>query len=844
MKNNRVNEENKGISKMTDNLGKVLLRAFEIAADRKANVLNAQDVFLSILHFKNCLASKLLERLGVDLEATSKGLLGNLSSEPVIIQPAGGIIQPLQKPHEISLGDEIKHLLTQSYLIASELGHVYVGTEHMLLAIIKNDNYPFAKDLAKNGLNYDFLRQSLLNFGIYQPGIFAKSYESDQESDGKEAINYFTRDMNKIAQDGKYLKVWGREAEIERIIHILSRRTKNNALLIGESGVGKTAVVEGLVQRLVSGNVPESFKHKKIVQLDISAIVAGSKIRGDIEERLLNIVSEMANNPDIIIFIDEIHMIVGAGNSGSSGSMDIANIIKPYLTNGDLRIIGSTTFNEYQKYIEEDDALARRFQTIFVNEISKDDSIKVLEMLKPQFEKFHNVKFSEEALIEAVNLSARYLPAKYLPDKAIDVIDEAAAARKIAVKKSSIDVSSIMTELENIKKNKEIALKSGDVVKAASLRNSEKVLQQKLNVIRTKNQKTRKVLVDTDDIKNVIAKWSGVPINNLKSDDIKKLVELEKVLNQNIFGQEGSIKRITAILKRAKMDLTDISKPLATFLFLGPTGVGKTQTAKEIAMHYYGSKDTLIQVDMSEYMEQHSVSKLIGSPPGYVGFQEGGQLTEKVRRQPYSVILFDEIEKAHPDLLSILLQILDEGSLVDGKGRKVNFKNCVIIMTSNIGAWESMEEKSLGFDLSGQPQETIEREYEKMKETIMENLKDTLSPEFLNRIDEIIVFKKLGIEDARKIIEHQLNEFNLRLLKRNIELLFNRECIEFLADKGFSLEYGARNLKRAIQERIENPLAEFLLEKKLVGKLSKMIKIKINLIKAKDNKKELKFSIS
>ena len=845
MKDVNINEDYKGLAKMTENLSRLLLMAFEIAAKRNGKILNAQDLFLGILGFKTSLAAKLLERLGVDLDATAKGISENyiLSKQlPNVLENAHLSIldQILQN---IILGDEVKNLLAQSFIIASEFGHVYVGTEHMLLAIIKQDNYPFIKDLAKNGLNYDFLRNSLLNFGVYQPGVFAKPSEADIQTDGKDAINFFTRDMNKIAEEGRYLKVWGRDAEVERIIHILSRRTKNNALLIGEAGVGKTAIVEGLVQRIISGDVPESFRHKRIIQLDISAIVAGSKIRGDIEERLLNVISEMANNPDWIVFIDEIHMIVGAGTAGSSGTMDIANIIKPYLTNGDLKVIGSTTFNEYQKYIEEDNALARRFQTIFVNEISVEDGIKVLEMLKPQFEKYHNVKYTPEALLDAVYLSDRYIPTQYLPDKAIDVIDEAAAACKIAAKKTTVDISQYKKELEKTIKMKETALQNDNLSRAVALRQKEKELMATIKVNRDKNKQNGKTTVNSEAIRSVIARWSGVPINSLKTDDLKKLVDLPEVLNKYIIGQEESMEKISSVLKRARMDLSDVSRPLATFLFLGPTGVGKTQTAKEIAMHYYGSSDALIQIDMSEYMEQHSVSKLIGSPPGYVGFQEGGQLTEKIRRKPYSVVLFDEIEKAHPDLLSILLQIMDEGSLVDAKGRKVNFKNCVIIMTSNIGAWESFEEKTLGFDLSDGNSKKMEKEYEKMKDVILENLKDTLSPEFLNRIDETIIFKKINLEGAEKIVSLLLSEFLKRLEKRNIEMLIGDGVVKMIAKKGFSDDYGARNLKRTLQEKLENPLAEFLLNKKYIGKLNSRKTIKVNLSKDKDTKDTLIFSI-
>ena len=825
MKNIILDEDLKSLAKLTDNFSKAILKAYEYATLRAAKEINAEDLFLALLSLKTSLGAKLLERLGVDLDATAKGIISS-HNNPQSDSSVKSAVTP-------ELGEEVKNIITKSYLIASELGHVYVGTEHLLLSLMRSDKYNFVQDLAKNNLNYENIKQSLLNFGIYQPGIFAKSLDKEMMGDGKEALNYFTKDMTKLAQEGKYLKVWGRDAEIERIIHILSRRTKNNAMLVGESGVGKTAVVEGLVQRIINGDVPAGFKNKKIVQLDISSIVAGSKIRGDIEERLLNIVSEMAENPDIIIFIDEIHMIVGAGNAGGGGTMDIANIIKPYLTNGDLRIIGATTYDEYQKYIEEDDALARRFQTIMVNEIGREEGVKVLEMLKPQFEKFHNVKFTEEAIIQAVYLSDRYLPSKFLPDKAIDIIDEAAAANKIKNTKTDIDYSQYNKKLLKIEKEKQQAISLNNLLKAAKLRSDEIELQKQLKQIKSKNRKSRKAIVDVDDIRNIISKWSGVPINSLKTDDLKKIEDIDKVLSMRVVGQEDAIKKISSVLKRARLDLSSELKPLASFLFLGPTGVGKTHTAKEIAKNLFGSENALIQVDMSEYMEQHSVSKLIGSPPGYVGFQEGGQLTEKIRRHPYSVVLFDEIEKAHPDLLNILLQILEEGSLVDAKGRKINFKNCIIIMTSNIGAWESFEEKSLGFNLESADKTKVEKEYQKMKETILENLKDNLSPEFINRIDEIIIFKKLESKDAEKIIVLLMDELNLRIKSKNISLIFQKDLVDYLTKSGYSPEYGARNLKRIIVEKIENSLAEFLLDKKMVGKLKNLTKIYIKMKKEK-----------
>lgn len=811
--------EDNSLNKISSNLAKVMVDVFEYTRIRKGDRVNAEDLFLAIISIKECLASKLLERLGVDLISTKQRISAKYFE---------GLEEVKFKT--VVFGDEAKNLLSRSFLLANELGHVYVGTEHLLLAIMQEQAYDFVRDLGKNGLNYEFIRQSILNFGIYQPGVFAQSTEMIEEDEKQRAINYFTKDMNKLALEGRYLKVWGRNEEVERIIHILSRRTKNNAILVGEAGVGKTAIVEGLVQRITSGQVPPSFKSKRIVQLDISAIIAGSKIRGDVEERLLGIISEMADNPDLIIFIDEIHMIVGAGTSGSGNTMDVANIIKPYLTNGDLRVIGSTTFDEYQKYIEEDEALARRFQSVFVNEIGKEDAFRVLEMLRPQFEDFHHVKITDEALKDAVELTDRYIANKYLPDKAIDVIDEASAAIKIKVDKNRDDLSGLEQSLIKINKEKEKALEAKDLPKAVKLREKEMKVKLDLRVQREKQKTARRKIVDNEDIRKVVSRWSGVPVNSLSSDDLKRISNIEKDLKSRIIGQDHVIDKVASALKRSRIGLSDAKRPLASFLLLGPTGVGKTQTAKEIANILFGSEDNLIQIDMSEYMEQHSVSKLIGSPPGYIGYQEGGHLTERIRKKPYSVVLFDEIEKAHPDLLSILLQILDEGHIQDAKGRGVNFKNCVIIMTSNIGAWDNVDESVLGFDLSLKKGEEA---YEKMKEGLLEVLKDSLPPEFLNRIDEILVYRKLNEEDALTIVKLLVKDAAERIKGRNIELRVDNAVVEFISKSGFNSNYGARNLKRAVQDILENNLADFLMQERIVNKLGEVLKVRVKLDKNK-----------
>ncbi len=818
----QVSDNVKNLSRLTRNLTKVLLTSFELARKRGSIEVAARDIFTAILAHPNTIAGRLLVRLGMDLEATKASLEEDYKNIDNTIEFTS------------ELGEQARHLLTRSFLLASELGHVYVGTEHMLLTILQEEQEELVRELISNVLNYEYVKGAILNFGVYQPGVFSDSDEKLEDEEKQENIYFFARDMNKLAQEGRYMKVWGRDEEIERIIHILSRKTKNNPVIVGEAGVGKTAIVEGLVQRILSGKVPDSFKNKKIVQLDLSAILAGSKIRGDVEERLLSIIDDLAQHPEWIVFIDEIHMIVGAGAAGSGGSMDIANMLKPHLTNGDMRVIGATTFDEFQKHIEDDPALERRFQPVMVDELSEEDSKKVLKLLRPSFEKFHGVKITDEALNEAVELSSRYVTNKFLPDKAIDVLDEASAGKKIGSEKFGTDLGEIKKRLGAIKKMKNKALAQGDIDKAVEQRNEEMELEKKIKqASRSKVRRSGKsMVIDAEDIRNVISKWSKVPVTTMKSDDYRRLFELDKNLKKRIVGQKEGIEKISSVLKRARLGLSYERRPMASFLFLGPTGVGKTETAKEIARTYFGDEKALIQVDMSEYMEQHSVSKLIGSPPGYVGFQEGGQLTEKVRRRPYSVILFDEIEKAHPDLLNIMLQILDEGSLQDAKGRKVNFKNTIIIMTSNIGATQIGKDEVLGFgiDIDGESDGQVDKAFEKMQDTLITELKDVLPPEFLNRIDDIIIFRGLDEEDAKKIAKILLYELNIRLKPKSIQVALTKNAINHIAEEGFDREYGARNIRRKIQELVENPLADYILENNIQpgGKDRVVVKIEKN----------------
>ncbi|MCA9383918.1 ATP-dependent Clp protease ATP-binding subunit, partial [Candidatus Dojkabacteria bacterium] len=774
-----MNDEIKNLNRISKNLSDVLIRSFDFARKRNGEVLDSRDIFIAILDHQRNIAARLLARLGVDTEETTKAMLADYGSSDLSQSP--------------KFGDEAKKLLSKAFLISSDLEHVYVGTEHMLLAILSMKHLDFVKDLDKNGLNFEFIKQALVNFGIYQPGVFTSQSEPGDEDDQQQQSNlsFFAKDMNELAEEGKFLKVWGRDEEVERMIHILSRRTKNNPILVGEAGVGKTAIVQGFVQRIIKGDVPDSFKNKTVVQLDLSAIIAGSKIRGDIEERLLAIINEMAANPDLILFIDEIHMIVGAGAAGSGSSMDVANILKPHLTNGDLRVIGATTFDEYQKYIEDDEALARRFQSIMVDEISPDDAIKVLKMLRPSFEDYHKVKITDEAIIEAVLLSDRYIPSKYLPDKAIDVMDEATAAQKIKYEKSKASTKNYDDELKEIEKKKNEALDKGQMNRALKYREEEVKIAKKIEKSKKgKRSKTNKFLVSAENVREVISRWSKIPVATMAKNDLKVLSALSKNMGKRIIGQKESIDRISSALKRARMGLSDERRPLASFMFLGPTGVGKTETAKEIARTMFGGEEALIQVDMSEFLEQHSISKLIGSPPGYVGYQEGGQLTEKVRRKPYSVVLFDEIEKAHPDMINVLLQILDEGHMKDGKGREVNFKNTIIIMTSNIGAAEIGEDNILGFGIEGEKDEQVAQAYEKMKESLMDELKDTLPPEFINRIDDIVIFKGLDEKDARKIAYIQLDDLNSRLKAKGVQVVPTVSAVNYIAQEGFDEKYG------------------------------------------------------
>ena len=825
MKEIKTLPENNGMRKMTQFLKSAILLSFKKACERKAKEISIEDLFLALIFEKKNIASRLMGKMGMDLENTILELEKKKKSK--------GFSSTIPIPSVM-----FRNVLSNAYLEANELNHVYVGTEHVLLAILKMSSNKLISDLDKVGINYKGAKQQLLIFGTYQPGLFSHANEDMKKGTGEPPGNlgYFARDMNKLASEGKYLKVWGREDEIDRVIHILSRRTKNNPILVGEAGVGKTAIVEGLVQRIESNKVPLSFRNKKIMQLDLASVIAGSRIRGDVEDRILSIINEISSDPDKILFIDEVHMVVGAGSAGQ-GSMDIANILKPHLTSGDLRVIGATTYDEYQKFFEQDDALSRRFQPVTVNEISKEDARQILKVLQKGFSQFHNINISEEAIEEAIDLSDRYIMNRYYPDKAIDIIDEAAASKKIMKEDSKGGSEELIGEIEKliIKKNK--ALKKGKIEDAVLLLKKERSLIDKLQKTKSrKNRKSRMNTVSAEDVRRVVSNWTQIPVNTMTNKDINFLKKLDKNIKTKIIGQDKAVSVVTSALKRARIGIMDEKRPLASFLFLGPSGVGKTEFAKIIAKEVYGNDDSLIQIDMSEYMEQHSVSKLIGSPPGYVGFQEGGQLTEKIRRNPYSIVLFDEIEKAHHDLLNILLQIMEEGHLQDSKGRKVNFKNTIIILTSNIGAEQIGKDSVLGFNIDERKSKAkgqeVEVAYERMKETLTTELKETLPPEFLNRLDNIVIFRGLDEGDIRQIVKLQIQKLNERLSRKNIELSFSSNVINKIANEGFDEEYGARNIRRKVQELVENPLADLILEKK---KIKNEQKVKIIVDLEKDN---------
>ena len=797
--------------KFTKSGEKVLEIANELAIELGHNYIGTEHILYGLACEESGVASKVLEKQ-------------NVTPENVIekIEELIGI-NTINQSIVIGFTPRTKRIIENAFLEAKRLGSDYIGTEHLLIGIMKEGDSVAVRIMLDLGVNpeelYDDINQVLNDFENYTKDD--KDTKQEKNSfNSTQTLNQFGTDLTKQAAEGMLDPVIGRKNETERVIEILSRRTKNNPCLIGEPGVGKTAVIEGLAQKIVNGNVPEILKNKRVVTLDISSMVAGAKYRGDFEERIKKCLNEVKKAKDIILFIDEIHTIVGAG--AAEGAIDAANILKPLLARGEIQVVGATTLSEYRKYIEKDSALERRFQPIIVEEPSLEDCKKILAGLRDKYEAHHNVKITDEAIDSAVELSSRYINDRFLPDKAIDLIDEASAKARLKTYVEPEDLKKIEEKLEKASKEKEEAINVQDFERAAKLRDEEKSLREELekenNIWKEKN--TKKIVnIGKEEIAEIIARWTGIETSKITETETERLKNLEKELHKRVVGQDEAVSAVAKAIRRSRVGLKDPNRPIGSFLFLGPTGVGKTELTKALAECLFGDENAMIRVDMSEFMEGHSVSKLIGSPPGYVGYDEAGGLTEKVRRKPYSVVLFDEIEKAHPDVMNLLLQILDDGRLTDNQGRTVNFKNTVIIMTSNVGARLITDKKTLGFSgILSKEDENLKLENENIKKDVMQEAKREFKPEFLNRIDEIIVFHKLSKEDVSKIIDNMLKTVQERMSKQDIKFEVDEKAKELIAKTGTDLNYGARPLKRAIQNLVEDRIAEGILNDEIKPK--------------------------
>jgi len=786
--------------RFTERAQKVMVYSQEEAVRQNYNYIGTEHILLGILREGEGIAAQVLKNKGIDLITVRQqveALVGKGQQE------VGQVI---------GYTPRTKTILELSVEEARSLGQNYIGTEHLLLALIREGEGVAAQILMAMGLNFDSLRQEIVGL-MDSEGAKGKRSEASVKGSNTPNLNQYGRDLTEMAKEGKLDPIIGREKEIERVIQILSRRTKNNPALIGDPGVGKTAIAEGLAQKIIEGNIPEILKGKRVVTLDLSSMVAGSKYRGEFEERLKNVMNEIRESKNVILFLDEMHTIIGAG--GAEGAIDASNILKPALARGEIQAIGATTLDEYRKHVEKDAALERRFQPVMVGEPTKEEALLILEGLRDKYEAHHKVKITDEALKSAVELSDRYIADRFLPDKAIDLVDEAASKVRIKIFTAPPDLKRLEEELEALEKEKSEAISLQNYERAAELRDRMQHIRQKLEDGRKNwNDKasSKDSVVTEEDIASIVSGWTGIPVTKLAEEESNRLLNLESILHQRVIGQEEAVLAVSKAIKRARVGLKDPKRPVGSFIFLGPTGVGKTELSKALADALFGDENAVIRIDMSEYMEKHTVSKLIGSPPGYVGYEEGGQLTEKVRRKPYSVILLDEIEKAHPDVFNVLLQILDDGRLTDGKGRTVDFKNSVVIMTSNVGVSTIRKQAVLGFATSSDEREDA---YEKMKGNVLEELKKTFRPEFLNRIDEIIVFHQLQEEHLRKIVDLMLKSLLVRIKEMNINVEFTDKARAFLAEKGYDQAYGARPLRRAIQKMVEDQLSEEMLKGKI-----------------------------
>ena len=790
--------------KFTNRAKKAIEIANDLAIELGHNYIGTEHILYGLSKEGSGVAAKVLENQEVEPQK--------------ILDKIDELIGREDKTEEtLGFTPRTKRVIENAFIEAKKLGYNYIGTEHLLIGILREADSIAARILLDLNVNIPKLYNEIIKVindeEIGEDGANTKKETRRKGSYNSTAtLNQFGEDLTKKAEEGKLDPVVGRKEEIQRVIQILSRRTKNNPCLIGEPGVGKTAVVEGLAQKIVAGDIPEILKDKRVVTLDISGMVAGAKYRGDFEERIKKALNEVKKAGDVILFIDEIHTIVGAG--AADGAIDAANILKPLLARGEIQLIGATTLNEYRKYIEKDSALERRFSPVNVKEPTPSDTIEILNGLRDKYEAHHNVKITKEAIEAAVKLSVRYINDRFLPDKAIDLIDEASSRARIKTYTEPENLKELQTKIEEIEKDKEEAVRSQKCEKAASLRDKEKELKEKYEKEeqKWKNKNTKQVTnITEENIAEVISTWTGIPVYKITENENERLKNLEKELHKRVVGQNEAVEAVAKAIKRGRVGLKDPNRPIGSFLFLGPTGVGKTELSKALAQCLFGDESSMIRIDMSEYMEPHSVSKLIGSPPGYVGFEEGGQLTEKIRRKPYAVILFDEIEKAHPDVMNMLLQILEDGRLTDSQGRTVNFKNTVIIMTSNLGARVITDKKSLGFS-NNEKQEDSQKDYEETKKEVMQILKKELRPEFINRIDEIIVFHKLNDEEIRKIVDIMIAEVERRLKEQNIEIEVDDSVKDLIAKTGVDKAFGARPLRRTIQNLLEDKLAEEILD--------------------------------
>ena len=796
--------------KFTNSAQIALEKATNLAIKLGHDYVGTEHILYGLADEENGVASRVLAKQ----EITSENVLEQIEELVGINQ--GNIVEI----ENIAFTPRTKKIIENAFIEARKSNSEYIGTEHLLVGIMREGDSVAVRILMNLGANPQKIYGEIIK--ILKEGEEAskensgKNYEAYGSFNSTPTLNQYGTDLTKKAKEGKLDPVIGRETEIERVIQILSRRTKNNPCLIGEPGVGKTAIAEGLAQKIVLSDVPETLKNKRVVSMDISGMVAGAKYRGDFEERIKKSLNEVKKAGDVILFIDEIHTIVGAGSA--EGAVDAANILKPLLARGEVQVLGATTTNEYRKYIQKDAALERRFSPVMVAEPSKDDAIKILEGLRDKYEAHHNVKIPDEAIKAAVEYSIRYVNDRYLPDKAIDLIDEAASKVKMKTYTKPESLRKLDEEIQKLDREKEEAIATQNFEKAANLRDKEKTKKQELKEKQEKwkdNNNKKVSVVTVEDIASVIATWTGIPVNKITQSENERLKKLEENLHKRVIGQDEAVSAVAKAIRRGRVGLKDPNRPIGSFLFLGPTGVGKTELSKALAENLFGNENTMIRIDMSEFMESHSVAKLIGSPPGYVGYDEGGQLTEKVRRKPYCVILFDEVEKAHPDVMNMLLQILEDGRLTDAQGRTVNFKNTVIIMTSNIGARLITDKNKLGFSNVQDDKQQSVKDYENIKKEVMAELKKQFRPEFLNRIDDIIVFHKLESQDIKRIIDLMLNQVVKRLEQQNFEIEIADDVKDLIARKGTDSNYGARPLRRAIQNMLEDKIAESILDGKI-----------------------------